>query len=112
MIDLAIDSRIFILTPLEEAIQELDLLLNTTNTELIGYPLFGTDFEQFLWQNNDCSSKIKDYINDKIKETYFLKNFNTDINVYMIKGQYRNIYCVKISVSDGENTQNREYQFR
>ena len=51
-IDLSLDSRLFIRNELDAGVQELDLLLNTTNTELINYPQFGTDFEQFLWQLN------------------------------------------------------------
>ena len=40
MIDLAIDSRVFITTKLDEAVQELDMIFNTTNCELIGYSTF------------------------------------------------------------------------
>ena len=46
MIDLAIDSKVFITNEFDAAMQELDIILNTTNTELIGYPSFGTNFEQ------------------------------------------------------------------
>ena len=55
-IDLSLDSRLFIRNELDAGVQELDLLLNTTNTELINYPQFGTDFDQFLWQLNPSYS--------------------------------------------------------
>ena len=41
MIDLAIDSRIYLQDLLDLSLQELDILFNTTNTELIGYTDFG-----------------------------------------------------------------------
>ena len=52
MIDLALDSKIFIDTNIDAALQELDLLFNTENTELIGYPEYGTNFEQFCGQHH------------------------------------------------------------
>lgn len=112
MIDLAIDSRVFIMTPLDEALQELDILFNTTNTELIGEPTFGTYFEQFLWQTSDVSNELRKYIIDKIQGTYFLSQLTVNVSVEMLKGEYRNIYDVKINVSDGNNVGSREYQIR
>ena len=50
MIDLAIDSRIFLTEEIDLAVQELDVLFNTENTQLLGMPDFGSNFEQFLWQ--------------------------------------------------------------
>lgn len=112
MIDLAIDSRVFITTKLDEAVQELDMIFNTTNGELIGYSTFGTNFEQFLWQTNDASNMLQTYIYDKIKESFFLKDMLTEVNVSTLDGEIRRIYLVKISVSDGTDTQNRTYQVR
>ena len=37
---------------------------------------------------------------------------DTNISVNVLKGDYRAIYHVKISVSNGVNTGEREYQFR
>ena len=113
MIDLSLDSRVFINTTFDAALQELDLILSTRYTELIGYPRFGTDFEQFLWQMNPASDSIKEYINEKIGDTYFLKQFKTEIYVSTIKREYRMIYDVVINVydSNGEKQQ-RKYQYR
>ena len=112
MIDLAIDSRVFITSKLDEAVQELDMIFNTTNGELIGYSSFGTNFEQFLWQINDSSNMLQTYIYDKIKDSFFLRDMLTEVNVTTMEGEMRRIYVVKISVSDGTNTQNRTYQLR
>ena len=53
MLDLALDGRIFLDNELDCALQEIDMLLNTENTELIGYPSYGTEFESFLCQVKD-----------------------------------------------------------
>lgn len=113
MIDLALDSSVFIRNAFDAALQELDIILNTKYTELIGYPKFGTDFEQFLWHLNPETESIREYINEKISDTLFLKNFRTEINVNLLKGEYRMIYDLVINVYDSNNNiAQRKYQFR
>lgn len=113
MLDLSLDSNIFINDPFHEALQELDIILTTKYTELIGDPRFGSDFEQFLWHLNPEETSIVNYINEKIDQTLYLRKFKTDISVDTIKGEYRMIYDVKINIydSDGGKIQ-RIYQFR
>lgn len=113
MIDLALDGRVFINSTMDAALQELDMLLNTTNTELIGYPDFGTDFEQFCWQLTPAEGAIKQYIQEKIGLTYFLRGMDVNINVDAVKGDYRMIYDVQISVKDNAgHSGTRRYQFK
>ena len=113
MIDLSLDFRIFIKNELDAAVQELDLLFNTENTELINYPQFGTNFEQFLWQLSPSPYALKQYILEKINDTYFLVNQNVDVDVSTQKGEYRMIYNVLIHISDKQgNKIERKYQFR
>lgn len=113
MLDLSLDHKVFIKNELAAAVQELDILLNTENTELIGYPSFGTDFEQFLWQLTPSPNTVKSYIEEKILTTYFLRKLQTDISVDTLKGEYRMIYNINIIISDDSgNTASRKYQFR
>ena len=114
MIDFAIDSRIFLNNEFDIAIQELDILFNTENTELIGNPNFGTNFEQFLWQLHPSENDLKRYINEKISSTMFLSKYIININVNVVKGDQRNIYIVELNITSpttGESQQ-RKYQFR
>ena len=113
MLDLSLDSNVFIYNTFDAALQELDILLNTEYTELLGYPTFGTDFEQFLWHMNPESNSIKEYIQEKIKDTLFLSKYRTEITVSNLKGEYRMIYNVNIDVYDSNgNVTTRKYQFR
>lgn len=115
MYDLSLGNSLFVDNELDCAIQELDILFGTENTELIGYPYFGTFFEQFLWQLNPSVETLKTYIMDKIAdETYFLSKFKVNIEVAIIDGELRNIYNVLISVEDPstKNKQQKLYQFR
>jgi hypothetical protein len=114
MIDLAVDSRVFINTPLEEAVQELDMIFNTERTELIGYPDYGTNFEQFLWSLNPDSNQLRTYILEQINvNSLFIPQMNVEVDVQVIEGDYRNIYLVSITMSDDYgNVEKRAYEFK
>lgn len=97
MIDLALDNSVFVNSNVNAALQELDILFNTENTELIGYPRFGSNFEQFLWQMNPSPNSLKTYMEELIKNnTVFCNEFDIIIDVNILEGEYRNIYNVII----------------
>ena len=103
MKDLAIDSRILLQTDLDLALQELDILFNVVNTELIGYPDFGTNFEQFLWELNPSIDSLYTYINQRIQtETLYLKNMDFNILIELDdQSEIGNkIYVINIDLKD------------
>ena len=112
MIDLALDSRLFLYNEIDWGLQELDLILNTENTELITDYRYGSNMYQFLWQLNPSLDEIKKYIREKINYCRYLSKYNVDIDVSILDGELRNIYYVKISVYTGNDVKYREYQFR
>jgi hypothetical protein len=115
MLDLALDGRIFLDTELDCALQEIDMLLNTENTELIGYPSYGTEFETFLWTLTPTTLEIENYIREKIKsETFFANKFDVRVNATYLDGEYRSVYYVKIILIDNQTKKVgvREYQYQ
>ena len=113
MTDFALDDSVFIKSNVAAALQELDILFNTEKTELIGYPTYGVNFEQFLWQLTPATSALKKYIIEKITDTYFLSKMNYDVEVNLYKGEIRMIYDVQIHIEDNRgNKTTRKYQFR
>lgn len=112
MIDLAIDGRVFIDNDLDAALQELDMLFNTTNCELIGYPKYGSNFEYFLWQLNPSTSTLKQYIEELMSNSYFLAGMQKNIFVDILEGEYRKIYYIRIDLYYKDKTGYREYQIR
>ena len=110
MLDLALDDRIFLDDPIDCALQELDLLFNTTNTELIGYIDYGTNFEQFLWKLTPTIEEVKTYIKTKLYDTYFLKNYIVEINVEILNGNVRDIYYITIKIKDPNDKKNNGSQ--
>ena len=115
MYDLSLDNSLFIYNQMDAALQELDILFGTENTELIGYPEFGTNFEQFLWQLNPAVESLRAYIVEKIQNnTLYLNQFQYNVDISILKGEFRNIYNVQISIKDQdtEEIKTRQYQFR
>lgn len=113
MIDLAIDGRCFLYNEFDEAIQELDLLFNTENTELIGYPTFGSNFEQFLWMMNPATNELEKYIYELIGNTTYLQRYVQNVEISTVKGEYRLIYKVKIYLKKDKDTNLvKEYELR
>ena len=113
MIDLAIDNRVIIQDELDEAIQELDLLLNTENTELIGDTNFGVSLDQFLWTLTPTTKAFEQYIKEKLSTLYYLNKFEYSVNVDFLEGEYRSIYHLKIYIFLDENRKiKKEYEFR
>lgn len=114
MLDLAIDSRVFLTSELDGALQELDMLFNTENTELIGEPQFGTNFDQFLWDMNPSTTRVEEYIKEHIKDTFYLSQMKHSVEVKLLDGDYRSIYHVIINIYDEKTDTEgeRQYQFR
>lgn len=116
MIDLALDNSIFIDTQVQAALQELDMLFETDPTELIGYPTYGTDFEQFLWQTAPSPKALKNYIIEHINRyTFFCQLFDMIVDVNVVEGDYRNIYNVTIILRPEQSNKTagfRIYQLR
>ena len=114
MLDLALDDRIFLDSDLDCALQEIDILLSTENTELIGYPSFGTEFESFLWTLTPTTNEIEKYIKNKIStETYFASKFRLYVKANFVEGTYRSIYYIQIALYDDYGHSGiREYQYQ
>jgi phage baseplate assembly protein W len=103
MIDISLDNNLFLYDELDAAIQELDMIFNTENTELIGYPTYGTNWWQYLWELTPLETNIKQYIYDKIAESLFIGNFNPEVEVQHINGTENSIYYIKITLRDKNN---------
>lgn len=114
MKDLAIDSRVVLDTDLDCALQEIDLLLNTTNTELIGDTQFGVELETFLWTLTPTTMELQRYIEEKIKSySFYCRKFYVEVNCTYLEGVYRSIYLVEILLKLGDKVVGtKKYQYQ
>ena len=101
--DLGLFNNIIIEDILDAAIQELDIMFGTEQTELLGDSSFGVNFEQFLWKLNPSVAQVDEYILVKIKaQTYFCNLLDIHVNTEVMQGTLRDIYVVKISFRTDE----------
>lgn len=116
MIDLSlknINNNIYIDDDLEEALQELDILFYTENTELIGDIDFGINLEQYLWILSPAVESIKSYINDKLMNLQYLQKFQYNLDVEYISGDIKSEYRIKIDIYlENKQKIKKEYIFK
>lgn len=100
MLDLTLNSSIYTNNIWEAALQELDILFNTTNTELLGYPDFGTNFYHFLWSLTPMNNELQKYVDKKLAATSFVKQLRCHAKVESIIDEVNSeiIYRVKINL--------------
>lgn len=102
ILDISLNSNIFVTNKLDAAIQELDLLFNTENTELIGDTSYGTNWWTYLWELTPLESDLHNYINGLLNTTYFVSQFERSIEVMHTPGTENSIYYIKIVLFDNE----------
>lgn len=112
--DLAIDNRVFLEDRVDAGVQELDMLFNTVNTELLGYPEYGTNFEQYLWDMTPSPQSLKSYIQNKINtQTMIMRELDYNVEVSVISGTARQIYLVQVVVQkDDDSYVVRKYELK
>lgn len=89
-------------------LQEIGILFDTSPGEVLGEPLFGTDFEKFIWDTNVSNTQISEYILNKINSsTISGSEFNISVNTDILYGTNNDIIIVKIEIKEpqtGEST--------
>ena len=112
MLDFLLRDDIILTNVIDCAIQELEILFSTSNTELIGHPMFGVNFETFLWKLVPEEEKIKEYVLNKIYiNTFYAKNLLLDITVVKIDNVADFTYAVSINLTDPSNNKTGKYDF-
>ena len=113
MIDLSLNNKVYIDDDLDEALQELDVLFNTENTELLGDVNFGVNMEQYLWTLTPTTDSLKQYLNNKLIELKYLQKFQYNLDVKYYVGDYRSIYHIVIDIYlDNKQKIKKEYTFK
>lgn len=106
MVDLSLDTRDVTKTSdLDNVIQQIEILFDTSPFDVIGETTFGSDFERFLWDLNASNYDIEQYINARIRSGVDLLGYSVNTKATLMKGTENDIILVDIIISrDG-----REY---
>lgn len=105
MKDLGLFNTPVINNKIDLALQELDILFNTVNTELIGNPDYGINFLQFLWKLTPNCDYLEKYIRDKIQmHTLYLNEISFEMYVDFVSDITENMYVVSFHIHEDENS--------
>lgn len=105
MTDLSLDEMtVTKTTDLENVMQQIEMLFDTSPFEVIGEPNYGSDFERFLWDLNASNYDIEQYINSKIRSEVDLLGFQVWSEVTLMNGTENDIILADITIArDGDN---------
>lgn len=103
-LDFSLTNSLVVNDALSAAIQELDMLMGTEKTQLIGNPQYGLNMEEFLWDLSPSENTIKEHVITAITTyTYWMKQFPYEIEVSSEPGTIHSIYTIKIIIKDIDN---------
>lgn len=86
---------------LEQYLQQIEMILFTRQTEVLGEDSFGANLEDMIYTLNISEGLIKTVIMNQIM-TYcpLYQIFKTDININFYKGTERDIAIIDIIIND------------
>ncbi len=105
MVDLSIDTDSVVKTKdLENVMQQIEMLFDTSPFEVIGEPMFGSDFERFLWDLTVSNYDIARYIETTIRANVDLLDYDVSVDVSLMNGTENDIILADITIgNNGEN---------
>lgn len=110
MIDIGLRDNLIINNPLDAALQELTILFNTENTQLIGEPSYGINFEQFLWSLTPSTDSLERYIKNKITtSTYYLSKMSYSVTAEYLFSDGEGVYVVHISITYNDSNYKKDF---
>lgn len=111
MIDLSLDTDTVVkTTDLDNVIQQIEMLFDTSPFEVIGEPNYGSDFEKFLWNLNSSNYDIENYILSRIQNEVELLGFSVEVSVGIMEGTENDIILADITISRDGNSYAKTYR--
>jgi hypothetical protein len=105
MVDLSLDTESVIkTTDLDNVIQQIEMLFDTSPFDVIGETTYGSDFDKFLWNLTASNYDIENYIRSRIRNEVNLLGYEVEVNVGIMEGTENDIILIDITISrDGYN---------
>lgn len=98
------DDAIKLENDLDLVVQQIDMLLGTDPHEVLGDPMYGSDFERFLWDLNYSNAQIQMYMETHLENCIDFLGFAHSVDVKLLQGTENDIILLTIKLSkDGYN---------
>ena len=100
ILDLSLDNKLYHTNIFDAALQEIEMLFETSNCELLGDYHYGTNFEEFLWTMTPTTTELKNYIDKKLEDLIFVNQLHKHVEVFFYKDEitFETIYHIKINL--------------
>lgn len=110
MIDFSIDTKDTVKwTDRDMLLQQIDLLFDTTPTEVLGQESFGTRYDRFLYNLSITNEGVRQQVLADLSKINLL-GFTPEVEVLLTEGTEHDIAIIKISLSRNEEKYNRVYK--
>lgn len=110
MIDFSIDTEDTVKwTDRDMLLQQIDLLFDTTPTEVLGQESFGTRYDRFLYNLSITNEGVRQQVLADLSKINLL-GFTPEVEVLLTEGTEHDIAIIKISLSRNEEKYNRVYK--
>lgn len=111
MVDFSLDTNsVTKESDLENVMQQIEMLFDTSPFEVIGEPEYGSDFEKFLWDLNASNYDIEQYIDSRIRSEVDLLGFNVQTEVAIMNGTENDIILAGITIYRDGNSYSKTYK--
>lgn len=90
-------------------IQQVDILFDTTPTEVLGDDEFGTRYDHYLYDTRLSAENLKQIVIQDISELN-LMGWNYEVEVYLLQGTEQDIAIIDITFKKGIETVQKTYK--
>lgn len=96
-------------TEVDLIIQQVDLLFDTSPTEVLGDEYFGTQYDKYLYDVKLSADNLKNIIYSDISQLN-LMGWTFDVEVYLLQGTEQDIALIQITFMKGIESIKKTYK--
>lgn len=83
---------------LDLVVQQIDMLLGTDVSEVLGDPAYGSEYQNFLWDMNYTNRQIEEYANSHLEGNIDFLGFGHSVKVTLLQGTENDIILLNIKL--------------
>lgn len=90
-------------------LQQVDILFDTTPTEVLGSLAFGTEYDKYLYSMKLSADNLKRVVEQDLSQLT-LFDWKYDVKTYLLQGTEQDIAVIDINFYNGAQVVNKTYK--